>query len=36
MKLHTGIDYNAVLEQTVPQIEEMGRLFKERAEAQQG
>lgn len=36
MKLHTGIDYNAVLEYTVSRIEEMGRLFKERTEAQQG
>ena len=36
MKLHTGINYNAVLEHTVSRIEEMGRLFKERAEAQQG
>lgn len=36
VKLHTGINYNAVLEHTVSRIEEMGRLFKERAEAQQG
>ena len=34
--LPLGVDYNAVLEHTVSQIEEMGRLFKERAEAKQG
>ena len=34
--LHLGVDYNAVLEHTVSQIEEMGRLFKEQAEAKPG
>ena len=34
--LPLDVDYNAVLEHTVSQIEEMGRLFKERAEAKPG
>jgi len=34
--LPIGVDYNAVLVWTVSQIEEMGCLFKERADAKQG
>lgn len=34
--LPLGVDYSTVLEETVSQIEEMGCLFKERADAKQG